>query len=81
MRASLARQVKFSIVQYISVLYIFICGLHWLDRLSFQLFITTQFFIYIQMRASLARQVKFSIVQYSSVFSIYLNAVFTSSTG
>ena len=72
MRASLARQVKFSIVRYNSVfykylnagftgstgkvlnysiqfsfLYIFKCGLHWLDRLSFQLFNTIQFFIYI----------------------------------
>ena len=81
MRASLARQVKFSIVQYNSVLYIYIfkCGLHWLDRLSFQLFNTIKFFTYIRMRASLARQVKFSIVQYNSVFYIYLNAGFTGS--
>ena len=47
MQASLARQVKFSIVQYNSVFYIFKCGLHWLERLSFQLFNTIQFFIYI----------------------------------
>ena len=30
MRASLARQDKFSIVQYNSVFFIFKCGLHWL---------------------------------------------------
>ena len=70
MRASLARQVKFSF-NIIQFLYIFKCGLHWLDRLSFQLFNTIQFFIYIEMRASLARQVKFSIVQYNSVFYIF----------
>ena len=47
MRDSLARHVKFSIVQYNSVCYIFKCGLHWLDMLSFQLFNTIQFFIYL----------------------------------
>ena len=80
MRASLARQVKFSIVQYNSVFYIFNCKLHWLDRLSFQLFNTIQFF-YID-KCGLHWLDRLSFQLFNTIqFFIYLNAGFTGSTG